>query len=254
MKTLKKVLSVALVIAMAFSLVTMVGAAGTVAKYQDFTDADAIVNKEAVDTLVGLGVINGMDDGSYAPNGHFTRAQASKIIAYLLLGDNVAASLRASSAPFADVAATHWAAPFIQFCVTRGILNGVGDNKFDPEGSVTAAQFAKMLLTAAGYGKKGEYVGADWAINTIVDAQNVGILDTGVDYMAPATRDEVARYAFNFYKNVVFVSYSKDKEDYEQKVVNSVAQTLAVQQGVKSDDAGVGGYVNGVASHVWKKN
>jgi len=246
MKTLKKVLSVALVIAMAFSLVTMVGAAGTVAKYQDFTDADAIVNKEAVDTLVGLGVINGMDDGSYAPNGHFTRAQASKIIAYLLLGENVAASLRATTAPFADVAATHWAAPFIQFCVTRGILNGVGDNKFDPEGSVTAAQFAKMLLTAAGYGKKGEYVGADWAINTIVDAQNVGILDTGVDYMAPATRDEVARYAFNFFANVDFVNFSKDEDAYK----TNEKGTLAEQQDVEPSDSI---YVNGVLSHKWLK-
>ena len=250
MKTLKKVLSVALVLAMALSLVTLVGAAN-VSKYQDFTDADAIVNKEAVDTLVGLRVLDGLEDGSFGPEGYLTRAQAAAIIARMLLGRTVADNMVATTAPFADVPANHWAAKYIQYCVSRGIINGMGDNTFVPNGEVTAAQFAKMLLVAAGYGKKGEYVGADWAINAIVDAQNLKILDTGVDYMAPATRDEVARYAFNFYTKVVFVSYSKDKEDYEPKYVSGVAQTLAAQQGVVSVPVGV---INGVASHKWKKN
>lgn len=255
MKTLKKVLSVALVLAMALSLVTLVGAAN-VSKYQDFTDADAIVNKEAVDTLVGLRVLDGLEDGSFGPEGYLTRAQAAAIIARLLLGRTVADGMVATTAPFADVPANHWAAKYIQYCVSRGIINGMGDNTFVPNGEVTAAQFAKMLLVAAGYGKKGEYVGADWAINAIVDAQNLGILDTNVDYMAPATRDLIARYAFNFYTKVAFVSYSKDIEDYVKKTVkrsgSDVEVTLAVQQGVAY--VGPVKYINGVASRTWGRN
>jgi len=254
MKTLKKVLSVALVLAMALSLVTLVGAAN-VSKYQDFTDADAIVNKEAVDTLVGLRVLDGLEDGSFGPEGYLTRAQAAAVIARMLLGRTVADSMVATTAPFADVPANHWAAKYIQYCVSRGIINGMGDNTFVPNGEVTAAQFAKMLLVAAGYGKKGEYVGADWAINAIVDAQNLGILDTNVDYMAPATRDLIARYAFNFYTKVAFVSYSKDIEDYVVKTVKinteDVPQTLAVQQGVETVSDRV---IGGVTHHKYVKN
>ena len=250
MKTLKKVLSVALVLAMALSLVTLVGAAN-VSKYQDFTDADAIVNKEAVDTLVGLRVLDGLEDGSFGPEGYLTRAQAAAIIARMLLGRTVADSMVATTAPFADVPANHWAAKYIQYCVSRGIINGMGDNTFVPNGEVTAAQFAKMLLVAAGYGKKGEYVGNDWAINAIVDAQNLGILDTNVDFMAPATRDEVARYAFNFYTKVAFVTYSKDKEDYDKKKDDTNNPlTLAVQQSVEEQSAGV---VGGIPMRKWVK-
>lgn len=251
MKTLKKVLSVALVLAMALSLVTIASAAD-VSKYQNFTDAADIVNKEAVDTLAALGIIAGMPDGSFDPKGNVTRAQAAKIIAYMLLGATSADSLKVTVAPFKDVPATHWAAAYIQYCVTRGIINGLGDGTFNPDGQVTAAQFAKMLLTAIGYGKLGEYVGDNWALNAIVDAQNLGILDTNVDYMAPATRDQIARYAFNCFvgEKCKFVVLSDDISGYKYAEGN-LAGNLAQQQKVAAIDAGV---VNGVPSRRWTKD
>ena len=49
---------------------------------QTFTDEDAISDyaKEAVHALQQAGIINGMADGSFAPNATATRAQAAKII------------------------------------------------------------------------------------------------------------------------------------------------------------------------------
>ena len=52
----------------------------------DFTDADAISGyaKEAVSVLAGDKIINGMDDGTFAPKAFVTRAQASKVVYELL--------------------------------------------------------------------------------------------------------------------------------------------------------------------------
>ena len=48
----------------------------------NFTDADSIAEyaAEAVDTLQQAGIINGMEDGSFAPAATATRAQAAKIL------------------------------------------------------------------------------------------------------------------------------------------------------------------------------
>ena len=58
MKKLSKVLSLVLVIAMVFSLCVI----GASASYADFTDTDKITDtyKEAVDTMTGVGIIDGM--------------------------------------------------------------------------------------------------------------------------------------------------------------------------------------------------
>ncbi len=52
------------------------------AKKTDFTDYDTIAEyaREAVECLAGAGIINGMDDGSFAPTAQATRAQAAIMI------------------------------------------------------------------------------------------------------------------------------------------------------------------------------
>lgn len=53
----------------------------------------------------------------------------------------------ASAATFTDTS-SHWAASYIETCAGRGIVDGVGGGKFEPEGKVTNAQFVKMLCSA----------------------------------------------------------------------------------------------------------
>ena len=74
-----------------------------------------------------------------------------------------------------------------------------------------------MLLGVLGYGKNGEYVGDDWSINVLVDAQNLGILNLGVNYLEAATREQVAQYAFNAITGAKchFVAFNKSKDAYE---------------------------------------
>lgn len=46
---------------------------------------------------------------------------------------------------FDDITGSHWASGFIWFLSARIIVNGMGNGLYDPEGSITRAQFIKIL-------------------------------------------------------------------------------------------------------------
>ena len=144
---MKKLLALVLALVMSMSLVTISNA--------DFKDADKIDYTEAVDVMNAVGVLIGDENGNFNPKENLTRAQAAKIISYLLLGNKTAEGL-AGSGKFTDVAKTSWAAGFVDYCAAVGVVNGMGNGKFDPNGSLTTLQFAKMLLVALGYDAKIE--------------------------------------------------------------------------------------------------
>ena len=191
---MKKLLALVLALVMSLSLVTISSA--------DFKDADKIDYNEAVDVMNAVGVFIGDDNGNFNPKANLERAQAAKIVAYLLLGNKTAEGL-AGSGKFTDVAATNWAAGFIDYCAATGVVAGVGNGKFDPNGSLTTLQFAKMLLVALGYDAKIEgFTGNDWSINVSAKANQVGLLD-GLDVGANAalTREQAAKMALNTLKS-----------------------------------------------------
>ena len=97
MKNLKRIFSLALAGTMLAGMLT-VGASAA-----DFTDADSIKNSEAVDTMVALNIINGKDDGSFAPEATVTRAEMAKMITIMLNGGNHPTQGSASSAIFSDI-------------------------------------------------------------------------------------------------------------------------------------------------------
>ena len=193
MRNLKRTLSLALAAVMLMGM--MVVGAGAASK--DFTDAGEIKNVEAVDVMVALGILEGGDKGDFQPNSILTREQAAKIICYLLLGTESAEKLTTNSAVFSDVAANRWSAPYISYCVNLGILAGDGQGHFFPEGKLTGAAFAKMLLVALGYDASIEkYVGSDWMINVSSDAIAAGIVPSGLVLANELSRQDAAQMAF----------------------------------------------------------
>ncbi|MEL4106515.1 S-layer homology domain-containing protein [Oscillospiraceae bacterium WX1] len=208
-KNLRKVLAVVLVVCIAMSFVTIASA-------KSFTDDTSIKYTEAVSVVSGIGAINGYTDGSFGPTKSITRAEAAKMIAYTVLGPTVAGALPAATSSFSDVKSTDWASKYIEYCVQNGIINGIGNGKFNPDGNVTGIELAKMLLTAVGYGKDNEYTGANWAFTVIQDAFNNGIFNGNEsgNYAVAATREEAALYIFNVLMNTVKVTYSKVTDTY----------------------------------------
>lgn len=51
---------------------------------------------------------------------------------------------------FDDITDSYWASEFIWFLSARVIVNGIGNGLYDPEGTITRAQFIKMLLMIPG--------------------------------------------------------------------------------------------------------
>ena len=195
MRNLKRVLSLALASVM---LIGMMVVGASAANYDDFSDKDKIVNKEAVSTLVELGVIAGKDDGTYDPTGIVTRAEMAKMICVVLNGGKDPSLGNVTKYTYTDTVG-HWAAPYIEYCAIRGIVAGKGDGTFGPNETVTGSQAAKMLLVAAGYQSAIEgFTGANWEVNTNVRANAVGLYD-GLDINPSQglTRDSAAQMVYN---------------------------------------------------------
>lgn len=84
-----------------------------------------------------LGIMKGVGNGKFNPNGTLTRAQIAAIFTRLakLLG----AKTDGYSHSFTDVEG-HWVAKELGWAVQNGVIAGVGNNKFDPDGPLTIEQ------------------------------------------------------------------------------------------------------------------
>ena len=216
MRTLKKSLALVLALVMVLGLGDVGASADN--KLDDYTDAkdigDAYV--EAVGVMTGLEIVDGMTETTIDPTATYTREQAAKIIAYMVLGKSAADSLTCTVAPFDDVAADRWSAGYISFCVEQGIIDGMTDTTFEPTGTLTGFQWAKMLLSAVGFNANGEFTGDSWSLNTARVAHSVGLFSgdaAGADHVA-LQRQQAMLYAFNTLTGIGQVTYSESLGDY----------------------------------------
>ena len=171
--------------------------AETATGLSQFSDADSITNekKEAVAVLVGLGIIDGMGDGTFQPQGNLTRAQASKLIATLVKSGDKTDIPAPSADPFTDVAKDYWGAGAIKFGVDNGYINGMGDGTFHPEDQVTTAQLATMLCKLLGY--TVEDVNNNWPDNAMSFANDrLLLLDVNKGATEALNREEAAQMIF----------------------------------------------------------
>ena len=176
MRTLKKTLALVLVVVMVVSF----GAIGASADFKDVTTSTDYY--AAIQVLSGLGVIDGVTDETFKPDGTLTREQAAKIITYIKLGPDYAELISESaSSSFDDVGATRWSASYIEYCANLKIVEGVAAKTFNPQGTLTTAAFTKMLLVAIGNdADKNGLNGSSWAINTATLAMELGVTDSNI--------------------------------------------------------------------------
>ena len=93
-------------------------------------------------------IVDGMGDGTFAPNASLTRQQMAKILyGYKSLDGEIKVD---SELKFTDAdAIADWARAGVAYCVAEGIMNGVGDNVFDPTGAANRAMGATVLARLA---------------------------------------------------------------------------------------------------------
>ena len=96
---------------------------------------------------------------------------------------------------FTDVPQSHWGYGAAQKAYSLGIVNGVGDDKFAPEKTVTAEEFCTMLLRAAG---ESEF---DWkqALNMLIE-RNI-ITEEESKTMDFFTRGDMAKILYEAKQN-----------------------------------------------------
>lgn len=155
---------------------------------------------EAVNYAVSKNIIAGYVDNTFKPQVKLNRGAASKFIAYLCLGSDVASKLSVSTAPFPDVPTDNTFAGYIGYCAYAGIINGYSDGKYKITAPLSAAAFGKMLLTAIQYPTETSgYTGTGWKENVYSDGAEIGIfkgnMDFGLDDVL--TREQAAFMLFN---------------------------------------------------------
>jgi uncharacterized protein YkwD len=70
--------------------------------------------------------------------------------------------------PFTD--APNWALPYIEYCYERSLMQGVGGDKFDPQGEVNPSMACTVILRHCGV------AATDWDYNTsVAKARGLGI-------------------------------------------------------------------------------
>ncbi|MCR8643808.1 Ig-like domain-containing protein [Paenibacillus sp. N1-5-1-14] len=96
----------------------------------------------------------------------------------------------------------HWGKWFVQNAAAKGLLFGVGNNLFDPEKSVTRAEFTSMIVRALGQGTSAsnrsynDVPANAWYAGTVAKAKELGLLNFASPYYFypddPITREEMA--------------------------------------------------------------
>ena len=131
-----------------------------------FSDVKNHANKAAIEALASRGIINGMGQGTFMPNKTMTRAEFAAIVTRAL-------GLTAKDTKvFSDVPSSKWYAGYIGTANSSGIVNGVGNGKFNPEGTITRQEAAAMVargkaLRAGYYNGRScdqKYAGAVWRL------------------------------------------------------------------------------------------
>lgn len=100
---------------------------------------------ENVEKMAGLGVVTGVGEGRFDPDGTLTREQAATMLSRLAAA--MGRPLTAQAPTFADSAAVStWAVDAVGQMQGSGIMGGVGDNAFDPQGSYSREQSMLTML------------------------------------------------------------------------------------------------------------
>ena len=194
------------------ALVLLLTAAATAGA--EFYDEEILPVKfrTAVDYAAGKGIISGFPDKTFKPNDKLTRAQAAKILCVALEGTAKANAVAAADTDFTDVPSTHWASGYVAYCAGKKIVAGMGNGRFDPEGQLSSAAFAKMMLVAYGHDPEAEgLVGAQWVENTQKSLKATGFdKDVGTIKTVAMSRAVACQLVYNF------VREEEEKEQMEK--------------------------------------
>ena len=183
-KVMKKILSVALSTAMAFSMFASVAFGETA------TTPEAQFN-----ALAAKGILNGYPDGQAHLEKDLTRAEFAKIIAKLFDLSEVTNKL---SYKDKNYNANHLARGYIEAVTLAGLMNGRTATTFDPSGKVTVQEVATVLARALKLGTPTTVNNSAtaWAKNYVQAVIDKGLISKDANFQGNANRALVVSAAY----------------------------------------------------------
>ena len=111
----------------------------------EFDDAQGHWAEAAIDRWSDVGVVSGVGNNDFDPEGEMNRAQAASVFSELLqLTDE------ADISNFTDIPDNAWYAGHIAKCVDAGIMAGMSDTTMEPETTLSREMFFTMFAQAMG--------------------------------------------------------------------------------------------------------
>ncbi|MNM27325.1 Cellulosome-anchoring protein precursor [compost metagenome] len=108
-----------------------------------FRDIQTSWARESIEILASNGVINGYSDGTFRADRKITRAEMVAMISKILI---LQESKSGEAHTFVDVAPQHWANKIIEEATTAGIIQGKGQNRFEPDANLTRAEALTVIM------------------------------------------------------------------------------------------------------------
>lgn len=170
----------------------------------DFEDTEKHANKDAIDILSTLQIMNGYNDTTFGPNDTLTRGQACAIMVRTLADASGTKVFKNSIDIFDDVAYDHRFRAEIDTAYRMGIMNGYDNGNFGPEDAVTYDQMFTIVLNTLGYSVNN--LNGTWPTNVrnqsiILELTNEVNIQ---DFSAACPRAHAAQIIVNaFTKNMV---------------------------------------------------
>ncbi len=202
---MKRFLTIFICFAMIFSLGTTAFAEGNI--YSDVSESDWYA--DSVATLREKGIMDGVGDNRFDPDGIFTRAQLATVL--YRLTDRPAVQ---GEDEFSDTENGTWYSNAVLWASQNSIVNGYGNGLFGTNDATTQQQLTVMLWRKAGARvlDREKYASAegienqasDWAFDAVVWAKAEGLI-ADLDTYAPkdpATRAQVADMVCRYLQRV----------------------------------------------------
>lgn len=185
-------------------------------KVNTFADVDdSHWAKASIDYVTSKGLFFGMSDDTFEPSSEMTRAMYVTVLSRF--GDRIDAKWHIdcdNPMKFDDIPDGDWYSDAVAWAGGTGLVNGIGDNLFEPHTPITREQMAVMTVNFAKLcgvempSSVEETAFADeeniqyWAVDAVHAAQRAGIISGRDDNIfAPqdtATRAEVAAIMHRF--------------------------------------------------------
>lgn len=130
-----------------------------------------------LNTVDHFAYLSGYPGDLFGPDNNMTRAEAAQMFYNLLLDKDVPTTVT-----FMDVDSDTWYADAVHALASLGIINGVGDNRYEPERAITRAEFTVMAtrfahVQTAGVDTFSDVSESDWFFPYVATCVQYGWID-----------------------------------------------------------------------------